>query len=280
MTDPEHAPGPLTMENVKRLEREQEAAASEALDANVNANANANVSSVTMDTADMLGEGPRHGALLQAEAEDWVLLESPYMTHWNNKRHNTNGIPRARRASDMPDWRMRERLRTVTAALVMCLNIGVDPPDVSKTNPCSKLICWMDPESLDASKALPAIGRNLQVQFETLSMKTRYKQYLDPIVEETKRFCTNLRRTAKDERVLFYYNGYGVPKPTPGGEIWVFNKAYTQYIPLTLYDLQTWLGQPCIYVWDTSAAGHIVANFRRLAEARACLLYTSPSPRD
>ena len=269
MTDPEHAPGPLTMENVKRLEREQEAAASEALDANVNANANANVSSVTMDTADMLGEGPRHGALLQAEAEDWVLLESPYMTHWNNKRHNTNGIPRARRASDMPDWRMRERLRTVTAALVMCLNIGVDPPDVSKTNPCSKLICWMDPESLDASKALPAIGRNLQVQFETLSMKTRYKQYLDPIVEETKRFCTNLRRTAKDERVLFYYNGYGVPKPTPGGEIWVFNKAYTQYIPLTLYDLQTWLGQPCIYVWDTSAAGHIVANFRRLAEARA-----------
>ncbi|WFD02166.1 Target of rapamycin complex 1 subunit kog1 [Malassezia obtusa] len=213
--------------------------------------------------------GPRHGALLQPEVEDWMLLESPYMTHWSNKRHTTNGDPRARRAEDLPDWRMRERLRTVTAALVMCLNIGVDPPDVSKTNPCAKLICWMDPESLDASKALPAIGRNLQVQFETLSMKTRYKQYLDPIVEETKRFCTNLRRTAKDERVLFYYNGYGVPKPTPGGEIWVFNKAYTQYIPLTLYDLQTWLGSPCIYVWDTSAAGNIVNHFRALGEARA-----------
>lgn len=213
--------------------------------------------------------GQRHGALLQPEVEDWMLLESPYMTHWSNKRHTTNGDPRARKTRDLPDWRMRERLRTVTAALVMCLNIGVDPPDVSKTNPCAKLICWMDPESLDASKALPAIGRNLQVQFETLSMKTRYKQYLDPIVEETKRFCTNLRRTAKDERVLFYYNGYGVPKPTPGGEIWVFNKAYTQYIPLTLYDLQTWLGSPCIYVWDTSAAGNIIANFHRLAEARA-----------
>ena len=198
-----------------------------------------------------------------------MLLESPYMTHWNNKRHTTNGDPHARPAQDLPDWRMRERLRTVTAALVMCLNLGVDPPDVSKTNPCAKLICWMDPESLDASKALPAIGRNLQVQFETLSMKTRYKQYLDPIVEEIKRFCTNLRRTAKEERVLFYYNGYGVPKPTPGGEIWVFNKAYTQYIPLTLYDLQTWLGSPCIYVWDTSAAGNIVNNFRTLAEVRA-----------
>ncbi|WFC99913.1 Target of rapamycin complex 1 subunit kog1 [Malassezia yamatoensis] len=213
--------------------------------------------------------GVRHGALLQPEVEDWMLLESPYMTYWSNKRHRTNGDPRTRRAEDLPDWRMRERLRTVTAALVMCLNIGVDPPDVSKTNPCAHLICWMDPESLDASKALPAIGRNLQVQFETLSMKTRYKQYLDPIVEEIKRFCTNLRRTAKEERVLFYYNGYGVPKPTPGGEIWVFNKAYTQYIPLTLYDLQTWLGSPCIYVWDTSAAGNIVNNFHALAEARA-----------
>lgn len=222
-----------------------------------------------VDGATPGARGPRHGALLQPEAEDWAVLESAYMPHWNNKRHRTNGDPRVRRAADLPDWRMRERLRTVTAALVMCLNIGVEPPDVSKTNPCSKLICWMDPESLDPSKALPAIGRNLQVQFETLSMKTRYKQYLDPIVEETKRFCTNLRRSAKDERVLFYYNGYGVPKPTPGGEIWVFNKAYTQYIPLTLYDLQSWLGQPCIYVWDASASGHIVNNFRRLASARA-----------
>ncbi|PKI82421.1 Target of rapamycin complex 1 subunit kog1 [Malassezia vespertilionis] len=223
-----------------------------------------NVSTISADL-----DGERHGALLQPESEDWMLLESPYMTHWTNKRHTTSGDPRPRRARDMPDWRMRERLRTVTAALVMCLNIGVDPPDVSKTKPSSKLICWMDPESLDPSKALPAIGRNLQVQFETLSMKTRYKQYLDPIVEETKRFCTNLRRTAKDERVLFYYNGFGVPKPTPGGEVWVFNKAYTQYIPVTLYDLQTWLGSPCIYVWDASAAGNIVHNSRRLAEARA-----------
>ena len=213
--------------------------------------------------------GRRHGALLQPDIEDWVLLEHGFMTHWGHKRHITTGNPKPRDERDLPDWRMRERLRTVTAALVMCLNIGVDPPDVSKTNPCSKLICWMDPGSLEVSKALPAIGRNLQAQFETLSTKTRYKQYLDPIVEETRRFCTTLRRAAKDERVLFYYNGYGVPKPTPGGEIWVFNKAYTQYIPVTLYDLQTWLGSPCIFVWDASAAGNVVVNFKRLAERKA-----------
>lgn len=213
--------------------------------------------------------GRRHGNLLQPEPADYVVTESPYMTHWFSKRHLTGGNPKPRSPQDLPDWRMRERLRTVTAALVMCLNIGVDPPDVSKTSPCSKLICWMDPMSLEVSKALPAIGKNLQAQFETLSMKTRYKQYLDPIVEETKRFCSSLRRTAKDERVLFYYNGYGVPKPTPGGEIWVFNKAYTQYIPVTLYDLQAWLGNPCIFVWDASAAGNVVVNFKKLAERKS-----------
>uniref|UniRef100_V5GL97 Raptor N-terminal CASPase-like domain-containing protein n=1 Tax=Kalmanozyma brasiliensis (strain GHG001) TaxID=1365824 RepID=V5GL97_KALBG len=211
--------------------------------------------------------GKRHGALLVEEVNEWMLQHSFF--HWGLKRHITHGNPKPRDERDLPDWRMRERLRTVTAALVMCLNIGVDPPDVSKTNPCSKLICWMDPSSLEVSKALPAIGRNLQAQFETLSTKTRYKQYLDPIVEETRRFCTTLRRAAKDERVLFYYNGYGVPKPTPGGEIWVFNKAYTQYIPVTLYDLLTWLGSPCIFVWDASAAGNVVVNFKRLQERKA-----------
>ena len=197
-----------------------------------------------------------------------MLRQSAYITHWSHKRHRTTGNPRPIDPRDIPEWRMKERLRTVTASLVMCLNIGVDPPDVSKTNPSSKLICWMDPTSLEVSKALPAIGKNLQAQFETLSMKTRYRQYLDPIVEEMKRSCTSQRRSAKDERVLFYYNGYGVPKPTPGGEIWVFNKAYTQYIPVTLYDLQTWLGSPCIYVWDASAAGNIVVNFKRLNEKK------------
>ena len=44
-------------------------------------------------------------------------------------------------------------------------------------------------------------------------------------MEETKRFCVGIRKTAKEERVLFYYNGHGVPKPTASGEIWVFNKS-------------------------------------------------------
>jgi hypothetical protein len=70
------------------------------------------------------------------------------------------------------------------------------------------------------------------------------------------------------ERVLFHYNGHGVPRPTANGEIWVFNKSYTQYIPLSVYDLQSWVGIPAIYVFDCSAAGLIVRSFRQFAEQK------------
>jgi hypothetical protein len=44
-------------------------------------------------------------------------------------------------------------------------------------------------------------------------------------VDEVKKLCLSMRRNAKDERVLFHYNGHGVPRPTNNGEIWVFNKV-------------------------------------------------------
>ncbi len=91
---------------------------------------------------------------------------------------------------------------------------------------------------------------------------------MDPCVEEIKRFCGTLRRNAKDDRILFHYNGHGVPQPTPSGEIWVFNRGYTQYIPVSLRDLQSWLGAPCIFVWDCHSAGHIVNNFKRFVQKR------------
>lgn len=41
---------------------------------------------------------------------------------------------------------------------------------------------------------------------------------------------------------------------------------YTQYIPLSVYDLQTWMGAPSIYVYDCSNAGVIVDLFKQFAE--------------
>ena len=82
------------------------------------------------------------------------------------------------------------------------------------------------------------------------------------------KLCSSLRRNAKEERVLFHYNGHGVPKPTVNGEIWVFNKNFTQYIPLSVYDLQNWMGGPSIYVYDCNNAGIIVESFKAFAIQR------------
>ncbi|XP_049849534.1 protein raptor homolog isoform X2 [Schistocerca gregaria] len=77
-----------------------------------------------------------------------------------------------------------------------------------------------------------------------------------------------MRRNTRDERILFHYNGHGVPKPTDNGEIWVFNKDFTQYIPLSLYDLQQWLGSSTICVFECSSAGTAVKWFEKFLEQR------------
>ena len=152
-------------------------------------------------------------------------------------------------------------------------------------------------------------------------------------MEEVRRLATGLRRaarsagtiisiiafpiiattpSAREERVLFHYNGHGVPKPTANGEIWVFNRSYTQvggittttmtmstnitttmtmttmtmtstmtstittttttttppqYIPLSIYDLQSWMGGPSIYVYDCNNAGIIVESFKSVSHS-------------
>ena len=44
---------------------------------------------------------------------------------------------------------------------MLCLNIGVDPPDVIKISPCARLECWVDPLSMQPPKALDTIGMAL-----------------------------------------------------------------------------------------------------------------------
>jgi len=114
-----------------------------------------------------------------------------------------------------------------------------------------------DPFSMAPPKALEAIGKALSLQYERWQPKVttlcpkdsslcfllfalyfilffiillqrlqaRYKYQLDPTVEEVKKLCNTCRKFAKTERVLFHYNGHGVPKPTANGEIWLFNRV-------------------------------------------------------
>lgn len=153
----------------------------------------------------------------------------------------------------------------MSVALVLCLNIGTDPPDVVRTEPCARKQCWFDPRSTGKAKALEAIGNNLQQQYERWQARAKYKQALDPTMEDVKKLCASLRRNAKGDRLLFHYNGHGVPRPTSAGEVWVFNKTYTQYIPLSVHDLRAWVGTPAIYVLDCSGAGVLLPHFLQQA---------------
>ncbi|KAI0307654.1 hypothetical protein B0F90DRAFT_1621839 [Multifurca ochricompacta] len=195
----------------------------------------------------------------------------PIIPYWSAKRHLTcgNPTPPPPWAPKVSPWRSSPgKLKTANAALVLCLNIDVDPPDIVKTNPCAVLECWVDPHTMPSHKALEVIGTNLQHQFEGLSPKLSYKPILDPSYEDLRRFCATLRKQAKEDTVLFYYNGHGVPKPTASGELWCFNRNYTQYIPVSLAEVQHWLGTPCVYIWDCSAAGNLLLNFNIYAQRR------------
>jgi WD40 repeat protein len=149
----------------------------------------------------------------------------------------------------------------MSVALVVCLNIGVDPPDVLKLAPCARAECWINPLLGPPAKALDAVGKALQAQYERWQPRARYKAALDPTLEDVRKLAVTCRRNAKHERILFHYNGHGVPRPTVNGEVWVFNKTYTQYIPLSVFDLHAWTGAPAIYVLDCSGAGHIINAF-------------------
>ncbi|XP_024011669.1 regulatory-associated protein of TOR 2 isoform X2 [Eutrema salsugineum] len=164
-----------------------------------------------------------------------------------------------------PRWRLKERMKTGCVALVMCLNISVDPPDVIKISPCARLECWIDPFSMSPPRALQTIGQNLSIQYERWLPRALYKVELDPTKDDLRKLCLSCRKNAKTERVLFHYNGHGVPKPTPNGEIWVFNK----YIPLPVRELDSWLKTPSIYVFDCSAARVIVNAFAELHDCRS-----------
>lgn len=142
---------------------------------------------------------------LDAAAEDRAMPMA-----FNLRRH-TEEISEDEIDPSLQSWRMRERMKTVSVALVICLNVGVDPPDVTKTQPCARMECWVDPTTLNPQRAIEAIGNNLQKQYERWQPKARYRQSLDPPLEEVRRLATGLQ-SSKGRTGLGVDWGYPEPK--------------------------------------------------------------------
>ena len=59
-------------------------------------------------------------------------------------------------------------MKTVSVALVLCMNIGVDPPDVLKTSPCARQECWLGKKYLKCPENLfhaPKTSFTQELQF-------------------------------------------------------------------------------------------------------------------
>eukprot|EP01134_Creolimax_fragrantissima_P004490 CFRG4490T1 len=207
-------------------------------------------------------EGVIHFNVQQASTAYWLDVHEAFS---QPRYRNNEFIPTKQK---LLKWRIRARMRTVCVGLIVALNIGVDPPDILKTDPCARMEAWIDINTSPSQKTLEHVGNQLQEQYSRMYARARFRQALDPTTEEVKKMCMQLRRAAKDERVLIHYNGHGVPMPTDCGEIWVFNKNFTQYIPLSLYDLQSFITGPSIFVWDCSNAGQIVKSYDSFARQR------------
>eukprot|EP00906_Rhabdomonas_costata_P000478 RCo000618 len=179
-------------------------------------------------------------------------------------------------------WRVKDRYKTVYVGLILCLNIGVDPPDTIKRKPGATLQCWTDPYegAVSGTKPIEKIANQLKSQYERWQPRARYKTALDPTTEDVKRIVMNLRRSARDERVLIHFNGHGCPRPTSNGELWVFNKNFTQYIPLSLHELHSWVGSPAVYVFDCPAAGEMLTAFAQIRHFEGDLPEDSRGARD
>lgn len=172
-------------------------------------------------------------------------------------------------------WKTKDKTKILHAGVILCLNIGTEPPDRKRTtfstHEGNALIGygreqgWIDPlqTGILPAKALNDIGNAVLSQYQRLQSKARYKLSLDPTIDDVKKVATSLRKAAlKSEtgpdRVLLHYNGHGVPRPTLAGEAWVFNPDYTQYIPLPIHDLVQWVGTPSLYIFDCDNAGRLL----------------------
>ncbi|KAJ5076192.1 regulatory-associated protein of mtor [Anaeramoeba ignava] len=159
------------------------------------------------------------------------------------------------------DWRIKTRIKTTHGLICYCLNIGINPPDVDKPDNCSILQCWIDPFLKSQNQAIEDIEKTLEKQYKQWQPRILYEKLSDPYVEKFRKSCIRLKKITEN-RILFHYNGHGVPKPTKNQEIWIFNQNHTQYIPLSIYDVIDWLGRPLICVFDCAKADLLLPAFK------------------
>ena len=142
-------------------------------------------------------------------------------------------------------------IKTSNLILCCCLNIGIDPPGYKKPKNTSTIYSWINVKE----------HRKREIGYDiTLQLASQYQRYAipsitidplwDPSTEKVKRTCLVSREKHGKERILFHYNGHGVPFPTINHECWFFDEEITTYVPMNIAEIFNRLGEKAIYVFD------------------------------
>ncbi|KAJ2497917.1 Target of rapamycin complex 1 subunit kog1, partial [Coemansia sp. RSA 1972] len=166
----------------------------------------------------------------------------------------------------LDNWRPRHT-STASALLAVCLDLTSAKYSPGQTTHCAIMEAWTDPTTSNVSQMYSTISDNLVSQFEQLPGKIIYKPLIDCDVLRLQRNSLHFRNVAKDQRILFYYNGHGMPHPTDDGCFWAFKprNGYTcrDVVPVKAETMISWLGSPSLYIWDCAHAMNIVHAFER-----------------
>ncbi|PVV02718.1 hypothetical protein BB560_002823 [Smittium megazygosporum] len=209
----------------------------------------------------------------------------------NLVQNNIYNAPRSLALAQLQveDWK-NDKTRTSFIVVALCLNIGTEPPDLFRPEDTKMIetgidpfedIDETDPKLLDSSNyiedekgntrfktPIERIADNIIRAYSNISKAFDYKFALDPIFEEAHRVVTHARKQAREDRILFHYNGHGVPKPSDNGDVWLFNKSFSQYIPLSPMEISSWARSPTIYVWDIQNSEVVINAFHKAAKLK------------
>ncbi|ODV60408.1 ubiquitin-binding TORC1 subunit KOG1 [Ascoidea rubescens DSM 1968] len=167
-------------------------------------------------------------------------------------------------------WRFHEsKTSTPVGGVLTCLKIGVvPPPPFEKINPSSTLEGWIDPSTFsDPKDATIFICRQITDLFNRFNRRsTMLRSHEDPNVDDIKKNIQVWKLLPLFFRLFLYYNGHGVPYPDEVGDFWLFNKQYNQYVPMSVAELQNWIGCPAIFVFDSTFSGRAISSYKRAAQ--------------
>ncbi|PIA17170.1 WD40 repeat-like protein [Coemansia reversa NRRL 1564] len=168
------------------------------------------------------------------------------------------------------------KIRTSGALLAVYLNLE-DTSEFHSPDPKVQpvLETWVNPHTLpNQPRKSDVVAQNLVDQFGQIASQVIYKPLVDRSFARLKEYCIHYRNTVDDERIMFYYNGHGMPLPTSEGDFWVRQRQYNpqvytdeaKCVSLGAETLSQWIGSPCVYVWDCANAMKIVHAFEKHAD--------------